>query len=434
MPVTKPSVMTMTKNKLQIVGDNVLYNNGIITAFYILPMYNYSTSSNDGILRSISEITKLLMGLASQRPNIEFTIERINKIIRAKDVKNNLLETIKMYRPDYDMPLEFSANIRDEEQSYALLCIDIQQTDMGDVEEASLLSTIKQLFKSMVSGITGLGNINIDVEKILDVEKNIYSIIRHKCARASKELVFYNYVSKLFPCYEISYDKISFINENNFERIMGAVTQTINDNFGWFEMHNDGVDLFDLPIQNTYGCMIDIKGFPNKIVSYNFPMDYPGCVTTIKCLKKEAARLKLKRTRSSDKYEIGQAAQVGAEEETLDELSESIAIATHALSELEQGDMLCQFNTSILVTALNREELKKKINRLLADCKDRDILISKSLTQAKDFLDNYVNMKPQKYEHFASLQFPLSFQQNHGAIVGDTDTGINSPAIGEDMD
>ena len=191
MPITKPSVMTMTKNKLQIVGDNVLYNNGIITAFYILPMYNYSTSSNDGVLRSISEITKLLMGLASQRPNIEFTIERINKIIRAKDVKNNLLETIKMYRPDYDMPLEFSANIRDEEQSYALLCIDIQQTDMGDVEEASLLSTIKQLFKSMVSGITGLGNINIDVEKILDVEKNIYSIIRHKCARASKELVFY---------------------------------------------------------------------------------------------------------------------------------------------------------------------------------------------------------------------------------------------------
>lgn len=433
MPITKPKVTTLSKNKIQIISDNILYNNGIITAFYILPMYNYSTASSDGVLRSIKELTKLLMGLASQRPNIEFTIERINKIVRAKDVRQNLLENIKMYRPDYDMPLEFSTNIKDEDQSYALLCVDIQQSDIGDVEEYSIKDTLKQLFKSAISGLTGLGNLNIDVEKILNVEKNIYSIIRHKCVRASRELVFYTYVSKLFPSYEISYDELSFINESNFERILGAVTQTVSDNFGWFEMHNDGIEFFDLPQQPTYGCMIDVVGFPNKIVSNNFPMDYPGCITTIKCLKKEEAKLKLKRTRASDKYEIDQAAQVGAESEALDELSESIAIATHAISELEKGDMLCQFNCSILVTGIDREDLRRKVNRIIADCKDRDILVSKSLTQALDFLDNYVNRKPKKYQHFASLQFPLSFQQNHGSIVGDTDTGVYSPAIGEDI-
>lgn len=434
MAITKPQVSTRTDNKLQIIGDNILYNNGIITAFYILPTTNYSTSSPDGIVRAIRELTSLMSGLAGQRPNLEFSIERIDKIIRAKDVKSNLIETIKMYREDFDMPPEFSYNLRDDSQSYSILGIDIQQTDIANVEDNSILETAKQLFKRAVAGLTGLGNLNVNAEKLIDIEKNIYGAIRHKCARASRELVFYTYVSKVYPCYEISYDQLSFINENNFENIMGAVSQTVSDNFGWFEMHNDGVDIFDLPQQSTYGCMVDIKNFPLKINSSCFPMDYDGCVTTIKCLKKEEASIKLKRTRAEDKYEMEQAVEFGqAQEEALDELAESVAIASYALGEIEKGETFCQFNCSILVTGNDREELKTRVARLFADCKDRDILASKSLTQAADFLDNYIHRKPKKYEHFAALQFPLSFQQNQGSIVGDSGTGIFSPAIGEDL-
>ena len=77
---------------------------------------------------------------------------------------------------------------------------------------------------------------------------------------------------------------------------------------------------------------------------------------------------------------------------------------------------------------------------IITSCKDRNILASKSLTQAIDFLDNYINKKPKKYEHMGPLQFPLSFQQNYGATVGDTDNlttpngqPIWSPSIGEDL-
>ena len=433
MPQTKPQVTSTSVTNIQIIGDNILYNNGIIKAFYLLPTTNYATASMDGVLRSITELTNLLGGLASQRPEITFTIERVEKLIRAKDVKANLLESIKIYRDEYELPPEFSANIRDDIQSYSLLAVDIQQSEMADVEDLSLLGTAKELLKSMIAGMTGLGNLKMDPQKILDIEKNIFMAIRHKCTRASRELVFYNYVSKVFPCYEISYDALSFINENNFERIMGAVTQTVTDNFGYFEMHNDGIDLFGLPQQTTYGCMLDIKSFPRKIASANFPMDYPGCVTTIKTMKKDDAALKLKRTRSSDRYEANQAEEFGAEEEQMEELETSIAIATHALSEIERGETMCQFSCNILVTGLDRDELKQKIARINSDCKDRDILVSKSLTQAVDFLDNYLNMKPRKYDHFSSLQFPLSFQQNNGSIVGDAGTSVFSPSIGEDL-
>jgi hypothetical protein len=430
---TQPKVISESRNKIQIIGDNILYNNGVIKAFYILPTMNYSTASQDGILRSITELTNLLSGLASQRPNVEFTIQRVDKTIQANDVKNNLLETIKMYRPDYDMPLEFSDNIRDDHQSYCLMCVDIQQKDFADIEEYTLLDTAKELFKGFITKITGLGNININEVKILDIEKNIYSTIRHKCVRASKELVFYNYVSRLYPSYEISYEKLSFVNEQNFTNIMGAVTQVVSDNFGWFELSNEGVDLFGAIPQSTYGCMIDVNQFPQKIYSSNFPMDYPGCVITIKCMKKDDAKLKLKRTRSADKFEHSQALQVEAESEAIEETAKSIAIATRALQELDAGETLCQFNCSILITGITREELKIKIQRVISDCKDRDILVSKSLNQALDFLDHYVNMKPKKYQHFANLQLPLSFQLNNGSIVGDVGTGLFSPSIGEDL-
>lgn len=429
---TKPKVTNLNRNNLRIIGDNILYNNGIITAYYIIPLTNYSTASPEGINNTVQELTNMITNLTTNNPSILFTIERIEKVIKAKDVIHNLIDTIKIYRPDYTMPPEFTNNIQDDIQSYCLLGIDIQQSTITEVEELSIKDTIKAVTKSMANAFAGLANLKIDPEQILSIENNIYRTIKYKCLRATKELVFYNFVSKIFPCYEISYDKLSYINENSFEDIMCAVTQTVSDNFGWFEMHNEGVDIFDLPIKTTYGCMLDVKSFPVQINTVNFPFDYPNTVTTIQCIKKEDAILKLKRTRSSDRYERDQAIEANAEEEQIEATQENINIATYAIQSIENGSIMCQFNTSLLVYAETKEQLKSRIASVITECKDRNILVSKSLTQALDFLNNYINKKPKQFDHMADLSFPLSFQQNAGATVGDTD-GIWSPAIGEDF-
>lgn len=429
---TAAKTTNLNKNNISIIGDNVLYNNGIITAFYIIPLTNYSTNSPSGVHNSVQELTNMISNLTTNNPTVMFTIERIEKTIRRKDVLENLYSTIKLYRQDYEMPPEFTKNVRDDIQSYCLLGIDIQQSNITDVEDFTLIDTIKALGKSAINAFAGLGNLSADPEHILKIEENIYRTINYKCVRASKELVFYNYVSKVFPCYEISYDKLSYISENTFESIMGAITQTVSDNFGWFEMHNEGMDIFGLEPQDTYGCMLDIQAFPPQISTCNFPVDYPNTVTTIQCLKKEDAMLKLKRTRASDRYERDQAIEAGAELESIEETQTNIDIATMAIQDLEAGSVLCQFNTSMLVYAETKEELKSRVMSIITTCKDRNILVSKSLTQALDFLDNYINKKPKKFMHTGPLMFPLSFQQNSGATVGDTDE-IWSPAIGEDL-
>ena len=439
MPITKPNVTTTHITNIKIIGDNILYNNGIITAYYIVPLVNYSTASHGGRENSVQALVDMISNLAVNEPNVSFTIEKIEKVVRAKDVMNNLLETIKIYAEDYEMPIEFTKNLRDASQSYCLLGIEIQQSTVTDVEGNSLWETVKALFRQYADAFTGVGSLKYEPEQIMKLEETIYRTINNKCVRASKELVFYNYVSKVFPNFEISYDKISYINENTFEDIMGSITQTVNDNFGWFEMHNEGVDIFGINPQTTYGCMLDVKAFPPVIDTANFPMDFSNCTTSIRCEKKEDALLKLKRTRSSDRFERDQALEAGAEDEQIGNIQDNIKIATMAIDGIENGgDILCTFATTILIYDTDKDVLRQKVTSFITSCKDRGILVSKSLTQASDFLNYYINKKPQRYPHMTNLYFPLSFQQNAGATVGDDGTDIShgniiwSPSIGSD--
>lgn len=435
---TKPKKFDMSKNVIRIIGDNVLYNNGIITAFYVLPLVNYTTATSGRVESSIDNLANMVKNLSSNQPNLTFTIERIEKKVKAKDVLNNLYEGIKLYAEDYDMPIEFTKNIGDDVQAYCLLGIDIQQTTIPEVEDLTIWDTIKGLLKQAGNNFAGLGNMTCDPLAILKVEKSYYSIVQQSnCARASADLVFYNFVSKVYPCYDISYDKLSYVNENTYEDIMASITQTISDNFGWFEMHNEGVDIFGLPQETTYGCMLNIQAFPNYINNVCFPFDFPNLVTTIQCIKKEKANMDIKRIQAGDKYELEMLDEAGGDETKAQQLVDNIGIASAAMADLEKGEILCNFNASILVWGKTREDLKQKIMKIVTQCKNREIIVQKSLNQAVDFLDNYVSKKPKKFSHMTNVKFPLSFQQNNGAIVGDVFEGKPddtwSPSIGEDI-
>lgn len=433
---TKPHTSTEHKNNIKIIGENVLFNNGIITAFYILPLVNYSTASAGGVEGTIEGITGLIKNLYTNNPDLTFTIERIEKKVKVVDVLNNLYDTIRLYKPDYEMPIEFTKNLGDDVQSYCLLGIDIQQSNVADVEDLTIKDTISAIMKQTSNMLAGLGNMKCDPEQILKIEENIYRTINYKCVRASKDLVFYNFVSKIFPTYVISYDKLSYINDNTYEDIMGAIQMTVSDNFGWFEMHNEGVEIFGLPSETTYGCMLEVSAFPAYIDNVNFPMDYPNAVTTIHCLRKEKANIDIKRIRAADRYIQIQQIQGDEDIEAVEKTQEQIDTATRAIQDIDEGEIICQFNTSILVTAQSREELKQDTMSIITGCKDRSILVKKSLEQAKSFLNNYINKKPQKYAHMTNVKFPLSFQQNYGATVGDTFSSpgdIWSPSIGEDL-
>lgn len=237
-------VFNNTETKTTIIGENIFYNNGTITAFYILPLVNYSVLNKEGIQTAITKIENALTSLASKRQNVEFSISNINKVIKAKDVYNNLLDTIRIYSEDYDIPNEFKKNIKDQNISYCILGINIDQNEYSDIEQASFKEVIKQTIDKAASKIFSGNNVNIDVKKILTIEESIYSVISTLCTRATKELVFYRFISNLYPSYEISYDTNSYLRDETYDKVAGITVQTIKSEFGYFVMNNEGVDLF----------------------------------------------------------------------------------------------------------------------------------------------------------------------------------------------
>ena len=434
------SVINLRENKIGIIGDNILYNGPIITAYYWLPLANYSVTSNAGKLASIEVINDVLTNLAMNRPGATFSIQRCSKVVRAQDVYNNLLETIRLYRPDYDMPEEFTSHISDAYQDYCLLGVDIQQSDILSSNGVSTKDTLKEVFSSITNKLFDIGNDGIDIERVLEIEKNIFSFIKDKCTRCSRELTFYQYVSKLYPSYEISYEQNSYFSDENFSDILGVVNQTVEDNFGYFVMHNEGIDFFDLPAQDTYGCILNLRGFPMAITSENFPLSSAGMQINIQTLPKDKAEIQLKRRRSTARYKVNEAEEAGEEGEAIEEIEKVVQLSTNALENLKNGVCMCKFNVNILVIGLSLEDLTENVNSTMATLRDRGILVARSLNQAQDFINNFVRLAPNKFDQFSALQFPLSFQSNFGSIVGqfDAETKVNgkklklhAPIIGE---
>lgn len=427
------NVLSLVDSKIRILGDNILYNDGVLNAYYILPLFNYSVASSSGIEYIINDVTSVLTSLSSRKRDITYSIQTFEKIIRKKDVLSNLLETIRLYEPNADMPDEFTKNLGPANQTFCLLSVEIDTSDIVNIESLSIKETAKEVGKNFINKLMGL-EFDFDLDKIFSSEENIFMTLKQRCVRASKELVFYQYVSKLYPSYEISYDKLSFFNDTRYSDILGAVTQTVEDKFGYFIMHNEGIDLFDLDPQDTYGCILDVKEFPIAMNTSDFELNYPGTQVVIKSISKEQASIKIKRTRAADRYEQEEAEKAGAEIEQLEKTLESIDIATHALQELDAGVQMCTFNCSILVTGTTLQELKENVLLIQHDLKNKDVLAAKSLNQAKDFIDYYLKLRPRKFEHFSSLAYCLAFRLNAGSVVGDLDNSkFFVPAIGVDI-
>lgn len=418
------------KSDIKIIGDNILFVNKNLFAHYILPLKNYSVASESGIELNIDILKSIFPTLVSNKPDLEFTIQRCTKVIKRRDILNNLIDTIKIYTPDYNMPEEFTKNIRDNETEYCLLIIKLEQTDIVDIEGDTIWETAKNVVGQLANKVMSLGTLNLNIEKVMEIEDNIYSMIKTRCQRASAELVFYNYASKLYPAYAISYDKLSYFKDTNYSDVLGSLTQTIEDKFGYFIMHNEGVDIFGLDPQDIYGCILNLYEMPQIIDKAYFPINVPNTQVSVKMLPKAKASIAIKRKRGSIEAEWDEANQAEAHNERLNALRTTYDISNKAIEAIDNGELTCKFNVSILVLGDSLKDLRDRTNAVISSLKDRQILPSKSLKQCQDFVTTWVNLCPTRYPFMAPLEFPLSFQLNYGAIVGEFDAVVEVPSIG----
>lgn len=423
-------IVNIKENSVGIIGENILVNNNTVTAYYILSPVNYSITNKAGVSVHIREIESILSSLANKRKDLKFSIFNIDKVITPRDVAANLIDTVHMYDPHYNgIPEIFRRNINKQYQNYSLLAIDINTTDIADIESLSIGEIIKELMDRTAKHYFSMQNVNIDTERIANIENEIYRTINSICVRASKELVFYNYISGLFPNYEISYNNNSFISDH-MSPIIGSIQQQITSKFGYFEMSNSGLYVFGYEPQVTYGSVIDIVDMPKAINISDFRMNINNLRINCNILSRDKLKTKLKRVSADIDYEREGAQISGARRGGGKELQESKSLSELAIDTLESGNYICELSASILILANDLETLKEKKTSVITSLASKDITAAISFNQASDYINGFIKHTPEKYNQLTDLAFPLSFQIDDGVNVGDNDSKFFSPSIG----
>lgn len=434
--MAKTKYKTTNENKIGVLGNNILVNNKTVTAFYIIDSLNYGTLNSNGIKNHIDRLESLATTLATQRPGIKFSIFNVNKVLTSDDVKQNLIDTVKLWDDTYNgVPEMFSKYITKSNQTFTLLSIQIETSNSTDIDSLTVMDIIKEYISSASQSLFSYTNINIDTNRIIATENALYNIIKNYGVRASRELTFYSYVSALFPSYEISYNSNSYV-EKNMTPILGAVKQEVKSHFGgYFEMSNVGVEIFGLPMKTTYGSIINILELPNKINSSNFNMQIENLRVFIKTIPRDKARLSMKRSRSGIEFEEESATDANLRKRDMEYLDEHLDMANEALDNINKGNVICEMNASILVLARNIEDLKARRQSIISNLADIDIIAAPSLSQDVSFINNFIKSAPleNEYNHLCDIRYPLSFQIDSGVQIGDSDSGFQSPSIGESL-
>ena len=213
----------------------------------------------------------------------------------------------------------------------------------------------------------------------------------------------------------------------------------MEDKFGYFIMHNEGIDEFDIEPVDTYGCIVNVFEFPkvfdiSRGLISSYKEFYDNMQINIETLSREQATSTIVRRRGTVLAESQEAVKAGAQTDRFSELMDLKSSADRAMSLLENREVFCKFNVSFLVTGTSLEKLRQNITLLITDLKYNNIVATKSLTQARDFLQGFVKLQPTTLNQFGQLLFPLSLQINVGSVVGESqDSKFAAPAIGEDI-
>jgi len=365
-------IIDLNSSKIKIIGDNIFYCNSIITAYYVIPLNSCNNIPEKDKLDYIQYLTNHLSPLSFLTHNNKISIQKLPKF-----------------------------------NQYDFCLLGIESSELND---------------SITAGF-------LDKNKLIEDEEFIFSILGTKCIRASKELIFYNYINKLYPYYNINYDKCAdFINKTNCSNIFNVISQTVEDKFGYFIMHNEGIATFGLTPQNTYGCILTIKKFPDIIDSLDFSIDYPGMQINMIALPypKLIRYLRLNKTFKNYSLKIELFPNKKAKNIPLTNLY-------NKYNNEESIDNVCEFTSSILVTGLNLSDLNQNIKHIISDLKDKNIVAIKNFNQAECFLNKYINSEIKEYEHLTDIGFPLSFLLTNGICIDKSNDKFYESLIREDL-
>lgn len=411
-------------NRLSIF-KNILINNNIITAYYVLFPFNYSIMDMNSAGRHIDQLYNSISNLYSSLGEIKMSMFKLKNIVSREETISSIIKTVRMYDDDYnDMPIEYKRFIKNITRDFSILAIQIDVKNSFDIEKEDFKSIIKGIIDNFITENFSMNNVKINQEAVLSQNLRIRNILQRYAVPADSKLVMNIYINSLFPSYNLVYNNYLV---DKSTPILGGVQQEIIPHLGWFEMSNSGIISFGGIPRTTYGSIITILEFPEQIMTENFNINMPGLHVNMHLLPKDKAMLKLKRMRADVKQELEEADEANATDTDIDE---NVELAQRAIDDLRRGRIATELDANILVIANSLEELERKKKHVISVLSDISVVCSIHPDQGKAFVDSFIKNNPKDYYHLLDLQFALSFQIDDGVLVGDQDSRFASPVIG----
>lgn len=420
-------IIRKTENKVSIV-ENAIVNNGKITLFFLVNLYNYDIYSTDSINGHITRLYNMITNFENQLQEVKFSIFKFEEITSPDRFIKDFIRTVKLWSPDFNPSPEFIENIDYNVKHYCVLALNVDKSQSIEFEDMQVKELVKTLGKQVVDYFAVIKQQNVDVEGIKRTTSKIENQGQGIIVACPSDILLNYYVKRMFPSYNLVIDQKDFESTNV---VISYLRQNFIPHFNYFEMDNAGVEYFGAKSHVTYGTIIDIIEMPEEINSDYFSLNHSGLVINAKTLSKQKARLQFKRTREDVEYERESAENAGSKDINL-ELDQYSELVEKGLALASAGRKIVEADMHILILAKTVEELNKKRFSLMSTLKNMNIICTFNSTQAKTYVDSFVKLRPVEYPFLFDLRYCLSFQLNSGVMVGDgDDPKFTSPVIGE---
>lgn len=411
-------------NKLTIF-DNIIVNNGIITAYYVLFPYNYDIMDGDSIERHIEKLYNVINNLYSITGELKFSLFKLRNIVSREETIQKIINTIRKYKPEYkEFPDKYKKFIKNISKDFVILAININLKNNVDIENQSIKNIIKDVIDNSFKAVFSTNTNNIDENAISQQNIRLKHTLQRYAVPASQKLVMNIYVNSIFPSYNLIYNDFFLNHESS---ILGNIKQEIIPHLGWFEMSNSGIEIFGATPRVTYGSVLTILEFPDAINTKNFNIAMPGLRVNLNCLQKDKAILKFKRIRADAREELEEVEQTDALDSNVEK---NLTLVQRAIDDVMEGRIASELDANILLTANTKEELDQKKKNVISILSDVGVVVSIAADQGKTFVDSFIKNYPNNYYHVLDLEYALSFQLDNGLSVGDGDSNFASPVIG----
>lgn len=414
----------LKQNKIALF-KNILINNDVITAYYIVTPYNYDVMSINSADKHVEKLYNAIDALYKSYGEIKLSMFKLNNIISKQETIDQIIETVRIYKKDYsDFPDEYKQFIKNITRDYTILAVNIDVKNTIDIENQNLKDIIKNSIDSFVETNFSLKQTRVNKEAISKQNIKIKNILQRFAIPASEKLVMNIFVNSIFPSYNLIYN--GYLLDHKAE-ILNNIKQEIIPKVGWFEMTNSGIEDFGATPRTTYGSILTILEFPEAINSGDFNIYLRGLKVCMNLIPKEKALVKFKRMRAEILEEQEDSGDAGDRDSDINIQADLVQAA---IDDLRAGRVSTELDANILVLADSKEELDKKKKNITAVLKDAHIVCSIAQDQGKTFVDSFIKNKPSSYYHLMDLQYALSFQIDQGVSIGDYDSKFAAPVIG----